>query len=458
MDPTLLTRRPVLLIVEDDASNRSSLQDLFARENYQVLVAADGKEAVETLRHETVDVVLTDLMMPSMSGLELLRSVKAMSPGTEVVLMTAYGTVERAVEAMKEGAYDFVTKPFKAIQILRSVRRGMEKQSLLLENRNLRERLKQMDQGRRGLIGNSQPMRRLVAMIRQVAPSSATVLIQGESGTGKELVARELHEFSPRAGRAFIPFNCAVITSSLAEAELFGHEKGAYTGAHKSRPGVFKEADGGTLFLDEIAELDLSLQGKLLRAIQEGEIRPVGGSKPLHVDVRIIAAGKDVLEEAVREGRFREDLYYRLNVITMTIPPLRERRDDVPILAAHFLGVFADKNRRKLEGFTHQALDRLATYNWPGNVRELENVVERAVVLSQGTLIEESDLPDHIHGSTSAGPGTLSIPWGSTLEEVERRLVLDTLDRVGGDKKLTADLLGVSQRTIYRMLERWQKK
>ncbi len=322
-----LNLSPTLLIVDDDESNLESLQGVFAREGYQILVAPGGREALELVRRERIDVVLTDLMMPEMDGLDLLRSVKTVSPETEVILMTAYGTVARAVEAMKEGAYDFVTKPFKKIQIIKGVRRAMEKQVLLLENRNLRSLLETSSK-ERIIIGNSYVMRKQLDMLRQVANSEANVLLLGESGTGKELFARQLHRWSRRADEVFIPFNCAALPRELAEAELFGHEKGAFTGAHKERPGLFREAHGGTLFLDEVGELDPALQSKLLRVLQEREVRPVGGSRPVEVDVRIVAASNSDLEEMVREGTFREDLYYRLNVITMKMPSLRERIDE----------------------------------------------------------------------------------------------------------------------------------
>ncbi|MBM4355827.1 MAG: sigma-54-dependent Fis family transcriptional regulator, partial [Deltaproteobacteria bacterium] len=386
---------PTLLVVDDDSSNLESLEGVFAREGYTVLLAAGGREALESVRKRRVDVVLTDLMMPDMDGLDLLRSVKTVSPETEVILMTAYGTVARAVEAMKEGAYDFVTKPFKKIQIIKGVRRAMEKQVLLLENRNLRSLLETSGKDR-VIVGNSLVIRKLMDMARQVAASEANVLLSGESGTGKELVARQLHQWSRRADRIFIPFNCAALPRELAEAELFGHERGAFTGAHKERPGLFREADGGTLFLDEISELDLSLQGKLLRVLQEGEVRPVGGARPVQVDVRLISATKQDLEELVKQGQFREDLFYRLNVIMLKLPALRERKEDVPLLADFFLRRYAKKNNRQIGGIARAALDALTAFNWPGNVRELENVIERAVVLSKGDMLTEEDLPEPV--------------------------------------------------------------
>ena len=445
---------PTLLIVDDDSSNLESLQKVFDSEGYRVLTASGGKDALETVRKQRVDVILTDLMMPDMDGLDLLRSVKTVSPESEVVLMTAYGTVERAVTAMKQGAYDFVTKPFKKIQITRGVRRAMEKQVLLLENRTLRNRLESRE-NERIIIGNSFGMRRLLDMLRQVAGSEAGVLFLGESGTGKELFARQLHLWSRRADKVFIPFNCAALPRDLAEAELFGHEKGAFTGAHKERSGLFREADGGTLFLDEVGEMDPALQGKLLRVLQEGEVRPVGGARPVQVDVRIVAATKSDLETAVKEGRFRGDLYYRLNVIRIDLPPLRERREDIPLLADTFLKRFAAKNRRAIDGISQGAMEVLSTYDWPGNVRELENAIERAVVLNKGTTLVEEDLPEHIFKEGAAGT-SITLPVGISMEEMEKVVLAETLKVTRGNKRLAAHLLGISLRTVYRILERQQ--
>lgn len=443
---------PVLLVVDDDESNLEGLEGVFAKEGYRVLMARGGKEALERVRSEHVDVVLTDLMMPDMDGLDLLKSIKTVSPETEVILMTAYGTVARAVEAMKEGAYDFVTKPFKRIQIVKGVRRAMEKQVLLVENRNLRNLLKTTDT-KNLIIGNSIVMRRLLDMLRQVAASEANVLLSGESGTGKELVARQVHKWSSRADRIFVPFNCAALPRDLAEAELFGHERGAFTGAHKERPGLFREADGGTLFLDEVSEIDLALQGKLLRVLQEGEVRPIGGSKSIKVDVRLVAASKANLKELVEEGRFRDDLFYRLNVITVHLPPLRERKEDVPLLADFFLQKYAQKNKRSLSGISRGAMDALVGYAWPGNVRELENTLERAVVLARGDSIEVEDLPSSFLQQPTAGDA-ITLPMGIPLAEMERRVLDHTLAVTKGNKKLAAHLLGISLRTVYRILER----
>ncbi len=445
---------PTLMVVDDDDSNLESLQSVFAREGFKILLAPGGREALELVRKERIDVVLTDLMMPDMDGLDLLRSVKTVSPETEVILMTAYGTVARAVEAMKEGAWDFVTKPFKKIQIIKGVRRAMEKQILLLENRNLRSLLETTSKEQL-IIGNSLVMRQQLDMLRQVATSEANVLLLGDSGTGKELFARQLHLWSRRSDQVFIPFNCAALPRDLAEAELFGHEKGAFTGAHKERPGIFREAHQGTLFLDEVGELDPALQSKLLRVLQEGEVRPVGGSKPVSVDVRIVAASNSDLEEMVKEGTFREDLFYRLNVITMKLPSLKERSDDVPLLADFFLRKYTEKNRREIEGIGRDAMDVLTAHSWPGNVRELENVIERAVVLAKGSMLEESDLPEALFAEPT-GEGAVTLPMGTSMEEMEKTMLNQTLKLTRGNKKLAAQLLGISLRTVYRILDRQQ--
>lgn len=452
MDTGML--KPTLLIVDDDPSNLESLEGVFSKEGYQVRLVDGGRPALELVKKERVDVVLTDLMMPDMDGLDLLRSIKAVSPESEVILMTAYATVARAVESMKEGAYDFVTKPFKKIQIIKCVRRAMEKQILLLENRSLRSML-ETSGPQRMIIGNSFPIRSLLDMLRQVAASAASVLLVGESGTGKELFARQLHQWSQRADRPLVAFNCAALPRDLAEAELFGHEKGAFTGAHKDRRGLFREADQGTLFLDEVSEIDFSLQGKLLRVLQEGELRPVGGTRAERVDVRVVAASKTDLEQLVRQGRFRDDLFYRLNVITIRIPPLRERRGDVPLLADYFLKKYASKNGRRMEAISREAMNRLMEHPWPGNVRELENVIERAVVLAKGDRIEEADLPDSLL-EEEGDRGIISLPMGISMEEMERRVLERTLAMTRNNKKLAANLLGISLRTVYRILERQQ--
>jgi DNA-binding NtrC family response regulator len=393
--------------------------------------------------------VLTDLMMPGTSGAELLRALKEVSPDTEVVLMTAYGTVETAVQAMRDGAYDFVEKPLKRMTIVKSVRKAAERQSLVAENRSLRQELKLLTT--REIVGQSPALRRVMDVATQAAPSSATVLILGESGTGKELIARYIHSKSTRANGPFVAVNCAAIPESILEAELFGHERGAFTGAIAKREGRFARARGGTLFLDEIGELSPAVQVKILRVLQVGEYEPVGGHT-VKADARIVAATNRDLVSEVEAGRFREDLYYRLNVIAVTAPPLRARREDIPLLVDHFLGVYCTKNGRARLTVPDEVLRKLMDYSWPGNVRELENVVERAAVLCRAEVLALSDLPDAVANATPRPPSELTFAIGTPLSEVEQRMIRDTLSHTGGDKSLAAQLLGISTRTIYRKL------
>jgi DNA-binding NtrC family response regulator len=438
-----------VLVVDDEASNLASLQKIFEREKMRVLVADGAKTALDLVRKHRVEVVLTDLMMPGISGVELLKAIKEVAPDTEVVVMTAYGTVETAVQAMREGAYDFVEKPLKRMSIVKSVRKAAERHSLVVENRSLRQELKLLTT--REIIGQSAALRRVLDVAMQAAPSSATVLILGESGTGKELLARYVHGKSSRAAGPFVAVNCAAIPESILEAELFGHERGAFTGAVGRREGRFAKAKGGTLFLDEIGELSPAVQVKILRVLQEGEYEPVGGNT-VKSDARIIAATNRDLGAEVEAGRFREDLYYRLNVIALTAPPLRGRREDVPLLVDHFLGVYCKKNGRARLTVPQEVLGRLTDYNWPGNVRELENVVERAAVLCRGDVLRVEDLPDPVAQASAPPPSALTFPIGTPLDEVEMRMIRETLKHTQGDKPLAAQLLRISARTIYRKL------
>jgi len=438
-----------VLVVDDEASNLTSLQKIFEREQMRVFVADGAKAALDLLRKHRVQVVLTDLMMPGTSGLELLKAVKELAPDAEVVVMTAYGTVETAVQAMREGAYDFVEKPLKRMTIVKSVRKAAERQKLVVENRSLRQELKLLTT--REIVGQSAMLRRVLDVATQAAPSSATVLILGESGTGKELLARYLHGKSARAQGPFVAVNCAAIPESILEAELFGHERGAFTGAVGRREGRFARAKGGTLFLDEIGELSPAVQVKILRVLQEGEYEPIGGNT-VQSDARIIAATNRDLAAEVEAGRFREDLFYRLNVIALTAPPLRSRREDVPLLVDHFLGVYCKKNGRARLSVPREVLGRLMDYAWPGNVRELENVIERAAVLCRGDVLKLEDLPDSVAQATAPAPDALSFPIGTPLDEVEMRMIRETLKHTQGDKPLAAQLLRISARTIYRKL------
>src|SRR5215472_10250125 len=388
-----------VLVVDDERSNVESLEKIFLREGMRVLTAFDARRALELVRAHRVDVVVTDLMMPGTTGLELLPAIKQIAPDVEVVLVTAYGTVETAVQAMREGAYDFVEKPLKRVSIVKSVRKAAERQSLVAENKSLKDEIKRL--AHREIVGSSPALRRVIDVATQAAPSQATVLILGESGTGKELLARHIHERSSRARGPFVAVNCAAIPETILESELFGHERGAFTGATGRKDGRFAKAAGGTLFLDEIGELSPSVQVKLLRVLQEGEYEPLGGNTH-KADVRIVAATNRDLVAEVAGGRFREDLYYRLNVIAITAPPLRARREDIALLVDHFLGLYCAKNGRPRLHPTRGALERMVDYSWPGNVRELENVIERAVVLSPDDALGERDLPEHIATASSA--------------------------------------------------------
>ena len=449
-----MTAPTTILVVDDERSNRASLGRILARAGYDVVEAASGAEALDRLRSRSTAVLLTDLKMPGMDGVELLRAARLVSPDIEVVLMTAYGTVETAVEAMKEGAYDFLTKPLKRHDVLQAVSKAVEKRSLVVENRELRARLKvAADAGPLGrIVGNSVALRSALEVVRQVAPTDATVLVSGESGTGKELVARAIHELSPRTGKPLVRLACAALPETLLESELFGHEAGAFTGAAGKRQGRFEAADGGSLLLDEVSETSPATQVKLLRVLQEGEFERVGGSNTLSVDVRIIAATNRDLEEMVAERSFREDLFYRLNVIRVDLPPLRNRAGDVPLLVDHFIRLYAERHRKPVEGVDAEAMDLLDGYRWPGNVRELQNTLERAVVLAQTDRLSATDLPESIRGGERRSD-ELSFPVGTPLKEVERRMILETLRNTGGDKKLAANLLGIHSRTIYRRME-----
>jgi DNA-binding NtrC family response regulator len=439
-----------VLVVDDEPSNLSSLRKIFEREQMRVLTAEEAKSALDLVRRHRVQVALIDLMMPGTSGAELLRALREVTPDTEVVLMTAYGTVETAVQAMRDGAYDFVEKPLKRMNIVKSVRKAAERQLLIAENRSLRRELRMLTH--REIVGQSSALRRVLDVSNQAAPSSATVLLLGESGTGKELIARHIHGRSSRASGPFVAVNCSAIPESILEGELFGHERGAFTGAVARRDGRFARAAGGSLFLDEIGELTPAVQVKLLRVLQEGEYEPLGGDT-VRADVRIIAATNRNLQQEVEAGRFREDLYYRLNVIAITAPPLRSRRDDIPLLVDHFLGIYCAKNGRPRLNVSSEALAKLLDYSWPGNVRELENVIERAAVLCPSDVLGLGDLPDAVNRASAAAPSSLVFEVGTPLAEVEQRMIRETLKRTDGDKSLAAQLLGISTRTIYRKLD-----
>src|SRR6266850_1620897 len=444
---------PTLLIADDDPGLRESLERTLTREGYRVVLASDGRAALERVQAGGIDLIVTDLRMPGLTGLDLLRAAKAIMPDVDVILLTAFGTVEEAVKAMKDGAYDFLTKPFRREQLIKLIDKALERRDLIEQNRALKSQLEDL-RAKGQMIGASPAFRRMMTLVEQVADSSATVLVQGESGTGKELVARAIHERSPRRQGPCVAVNCAALPETLLESELFGYEKGAFTGAAGRKEGRFELADGGTLFLDEVADLSPVTQPKILRVLQEGEFERLGGTRTMRVDVRIVAATNQDLAQMVRDRRFREDLYYRLNVITITVPPLRDRREDIPVLSHHFVRLYAAKNNRKLDGLSDEAVRQLEAYSWPGNVRELENVVERAVVLARGARIDVADLPPEIAGATPLPEGVLTIRIGTPLAEVTARLLEETLRVTKGNKTLTARLLGIDVRTVSRKLER----
>ena len=444
-----------ILIVDDEANARAALSEILREEGYETETAADGFKALGKLGAFSPDLILTDLKMPGLDGLGLLKEARAASPSTVLVVMTAFGTIDSAVEAIKLGAENYLTKPLEPGSLIAVVERAMEKARLMAEAAVLRERLRERNAFGH-IVGEHPSMKALLETVAQVAPSRSSVLIVGESGTGKELVAAALHRASTRAQQPLVRLNCAALSESLLESELFGHERGAFTGAVGRREGRFKQADGGTLFLDEVGEIPAATQVKLLRFLQEREFERVGGNETLKVDVRVVAATNVDLEDRVRRGQFREDLFYRLNVIRVDLPPLRDRRTDVPLLAGFFLRRYAQENGKRILGFSEEAMQRLMAWPWPGNVRELEHAVERAVVLCRGERIEVEQLPGPmIVGSARSkeAEGRPVIP-GSSIAELERYAILETLRAVGGSTSKAAKLLGVSARKIqYKLHE-----
>lgn len=445
-------KKPSILIVDDDKGHLDTLSILVKGWGYEVSGAADGAQAVEMVTERAWDAVLMDVRMAVMDGIEALGRIKAYNPAVPVLIMTAYSSVDTAVEALKAGAYDYLTKPLDFDELKLTLGRALDHTRLEAENRELRKRLPK-DFSPTEIIGKSEPMHKLVEMIGMVAPTEATVLITGDSGSGKELVAKAVHYNSPRKNVPLVTVNCAALTETLLESELFGHEKGAFTGADRRREGRFVQADKGAIFLDEVGELPLSMQAKLLRVLQEREVQRVGSDTPIKVDVRIIAATNRDLKEEVQQGTFREDLFYRLNVVSLRVPPLRERREDVPLLAQHFLSRFAEKNKKPLKGFTPQAMDMMLKHEWPGNVRELENAVERAVILSLGDYISENELPLVV--AESEGVSRMEPAGGRSLEEIEREAILATLEQTGGNKSEAAKLLNISRVTLHNKLKKY---
>ncbi|WP_459889515.1 sigma-54-dependent transcriptional regulator [Desulfothermus okinawensis] len=446
-----------ILVVDDDLNHLKTLKTIIKSWGYEVETAKDGQEAVEMVRQRPFSLILMDVRMSKMSGIDALKEIKKYNPAIPIIIMTAYSSVESAVEALKAGAYDYLTKPLDFELLKITIAKALE----YLELKNENFKLKSLKKGEYNfnIIGKSKPMQDLLNMVSMVAPTEATVLITGESGTGKELIARAIHHGSPRKAGPLVIVNCAALAETLLESELFGHEKGAFTGADKRREGKFKQADKGTIFLDEIGETSLAMQAKLLRVIQEREIQRVGSDVTIKVDVRIIAATNRDLEEEVKKGRFREDLFYRLNVVTLKIPPLRERREDIPLLAQHFLEKYAAKYKKNIKGFSPIAMDMFLKYPFPGNVRELENIVERAVILLMGDYITEKELPSQLTENyikdTDAISITPSIIPNRPLKEIEKEAIIATLNACGGNKSEAARRLKINRKTLHKKLKEY---
>lgn len=442
-----------ILVVDDEIGIRQSLKKILEKENFTVVTASNGEEAFKIIRQGDIDLLITDIRMAGMDGVELLKVSKSLSPFTEVIMITGYASVDTAVDSMKQGAYDYITKPFKKAEILKAVHRAIEKQILTMDNIKMKERIEAFESA--PLIETASPkMKNIVDLVHQVAPSQATVLILGESGTGKEVIADMIHQLSPRSSKTMIKVNCAAIPETLIESELFGYEKGAFTGASNRKEGRFEIADKSSIFLDEIGEVPAAVQVKLLRILQEGTFERLGSNRTLTTDTRIIAATNKNLTAMIKDGLFREDLYWRLNVISIELPRLRDRREDIPTLVQHFINRFSKKNGKTVEGIQSQAMEILLNYKWPGNVRELENVIERCVVLDRDNIIGTDDLPKELTVTTVSSNESVTIPMGTPMEEVERILMEETLKHTKGDKGLASKLLGISTRTLYRKMDK----
>jgi len=449
--------KSTILIVDDELNIRNGLVQAVEMEGYEGIPAADGEEAWNIINSREIDMVITDLRMPGLDGSSLLKKIYSSYPTLPVVVLTGHGTIEDAVTAMQNGAVDFLTKPVNLNHLFVLIKKSLASRDMVRKNEELQSELDRLKRGNSysSMVGKSQAVQRLLDTIQQIAPSKASVLITGESGVGKEVVANAIVSYSDRANRPFIKVHCAALNENLLESELFGHVKGAFTGAVSETRGRFEQADGGTIFLDEIGEISQSTQIKLLRVLQEHEFEKVGGEKTVKVDVRVLAATNRNLEQEMKEGRFREDLYYRLNVVRLEVPPLRDRKEDIPLLAMHFLNKYSEENKKNIEGFTNSARSALFNYEWPGNIRELGNCIESAVVMCRGNLIDLNDLPVNI--SRSPKTDEITIPLGSTMEEAEKLIITSTLAWCGGNKTKTADVLGLGRKTVQRKLEEYGK-
>jgi DNA-binding NtrC family response regulator len=447
-----------ILVVDDDRAMCQLLIDLLREDGYEADVAYDGESALEKCRTTRFDLAITDLMMPKMRGIELVQRLREIDASALVLLITAFGTIENAVEAMRAGAFHYVTKPFHNDEILIQVKRALEQKTLQEELKRLRTEVQARNRFQ-NIIGQSSAMQIVFETIAQVSDLPANILIEGESGTGKELIARAIHCNSSRATGPFIPVNCAAIPETLLESELFGYVRGAFTDARRDRPGLFREASGGILFLDEISEIPITLQAKLLRVLEDKEVRPLGANQSEKVDTRVLSASNRFLDELVRNGKFRQDLYYRLNVIRIELPTLRHRSEDIPLLVKHFVEKFADSAKRNVEGIQDEALAALRSYDWPGNIRELEHTIERAVLLGKGALIGVEDLPDHLVArGESAIVLAQALAKQFTLRDLEREYIGKVLETAHGNKTEAARILGVDRTTLYRKLEEYKFK
>ncbi|HEV8723413.1 MAG TPA: sigma-54 dependent transcriptional regulator [Candidatus Binatia bacterium] len=447
-----------ILVVDDDRAMCQLLIDLLREDGYQADVAYDGESALEKCRTTRFDLAITDLMMPKMRGIELVQRLREIDASALVLLITAFGTIESAVEAMRAGAFHYVTKPFHNDEILIQVKRALEQKTLQEELKRLRAEVQARNRFQ-NIIGQSSAMQSVFETIAQVSDLPANILIEGESGTGKELIARAIHSNSSRATGPFIPVNCAAIPETLLESELFGYVRGAFTDARRDRPGLFREASGGILFLDEISEIPITLQAKLLRVLEDKEVRPLGANQSEKVDTRVLSASNRYLDELVRNGKFRQDLYYRLNVIRIELPALRHRSEDIPLLVKHFIDKFADSAKRSVEGIQDEALAALKSYDWPGNIRELEHTIERAVLLGKGALVGVEDLPGHLVAcGDSAFVLAQALAKQFTLRDLEREYIGKVLETTRGNKTEAARILGVDRTTLYRKLEEYKFK
>ncbi|GMO68557.1 MAG: sigma-54 dependent transcriptional regulator [Treponemataceae bacterium] len=446
--------RFTLLIIDDEKNIREGLRDAMELEGYAVKLAENGKQGLELIAKAAIDLVITDLRMPELSGEKVLAAVAAENPGIPVIVLTGHGSIDTAVNAMRAGAYDFLTKPVNIDQLTLIVRRALEAHTLALRHKNLEDELRSKTSFE-SIIGKDAEMQKIFTVLQKAADSKASILITGESGVGKELIADALHNISSRRDKPFIQVHCAALSETLLESELFGHEKGAFTGAVARRRGRFELAHGGTIFLDEIGEINQSVQIKILRVLQEKKFERVGGEETIDVDIRIVAATNRDLKKEIAEGRFREDLYYRLNVVHIHVPPLRERRADIPLLVNAFLKEAAAENGKHVIGIDNKARAVLYGYGWPGNIRELKNCIESAVVMASGETITIDDLPPGIAESAGDGAGSLSIPAGLTLEEAEKRYILQSLAANKDNKSRTALTLGIGRKTLHRKLAEW---